>query len=108
MSETESTKEIKLVIKKSFRDFPTFYCDSKKVIYCGIIDLFEKIKETGNKDMKLIIITTINNRTFDTDFGFDNKILNMLTDHIIPFFEEIEDYETCMRIMSIYQYFQRY
>lgn len=91
----------RLMIYKEYDDFPTFYKNSKDVIYRKIIETYEKTKIPGQEMMTLIVSGTIDDHYFDTDFPIKKTDLSLLTDVVNPYFESIEDYETCGKIMEL-------
>jgi hypothetical protein len=91
----------RLLIEKNYDDFPSFYKESKDIIYRKIIDTFESAKASGKETQILIVTARIENQPFDTDFPIIKSDPGLLM-RIIPYFESIEDYETCGKIMKLY------
>ena len=90
-----------LRIETNFPDFMSFYNESEETIYRKILEIFEDLK-TSNKDQKqLIIIANIDGFVFDTIFYILKDNHQLITDVIRPYFERMEDYETCEKIVKI-------
>jgi hypothetical protein len=99
-----SKKHITLEIEKNYSDFKTFYKETKEIVYRKLVDAYEDVVK--NDDITLTIIGHIDGRPFETDFDNFKSNLELLKTVINPFFEEIEDYETCGRIIKICQNLQ--
>jgi hypothetical protein len=91
----------RLSIKKNYENFPTFYKETKDIIYRKIIDTYENARDSGKETQTLIVTARIENQPFDTDFPIIKSDPGLLMS-LIPYFESIEDYETCERIMKLY------
>jgi hypothetical protein len=92
---------VPIVIDNDYSSFHEFYSKEKRVIYKKIIDVFEEILKENIKEKKLLVIARIDGVSFDTDFQIDRDNKKLLTDVIIPYFEEIEEYELCSKIITI-------
>ncbi len=95
----EFTKEVKLVIDEEYPDFKTFYKNSKDVIYRKITDIFLNL-ETPKDEILLTVFACIDGFNFDSDFLISKSKEDWLKTGINKYFEEIEDYETCDKIMK--------
>jgi len=103
MSKNTSDTIIKnLTIEGNYNGFPDFYEKNKKPIYENIINLFGVLKSKEKEYATLIITTKITDIDWDTDLTFTLKQSFLLLKDILPFFEEIEEYETCDKIQSLY------
>jgi hypothetical protein len=92
-------KELTFPIKyKSYSDFHT---ENKEEIYKTIIDLFKEFKVVKNKTLSFLISANIENIEWKTELSFNRDELFLLKKDVMPYFEEIEDYETCSEIISI-------
>jgi hypothetical protein len=81
--------------------FTDFYDENKTEIYKSIVELFEEFKITKKKSLNLQISAKIKGLNWDTEFTFKRDETFILTRDIIPYFEGIEDYETCSKIISL-------
>jgi hypothetical protein len=97
----EKQKEI-FIIDQNYSDFPSFYSEVKGQIYRKIFETYEKVLASGKKEMNLIVTGYINDEPFNTEFIIDKTDPSLLIKVINPYFESIEDYETCGKIMQLY------
>jgi hypothetical protein len=93
-------KELKLEGK--YKDFTDFYDENKETIYKSIIDVFKEFKETKKTKLTLNISAKIKGLEWDTEFNFDRSETIVLKRDVMPYFEEIEDYETCGEVLKLY------
>jgi hypothetical protein len=90
-------------IEKKYPDFFTFYNESKDLIYHKFIEVFEELKDRKDGNAKItIIVGNVEGRPFQSDFVIEKSKPNILIETINPFFESIEDYETCDKIHRLY------
>lgn len=102
MTCTASNTIIKeLSIDGSYLDFNDFYSKNNEIIYRTIIELFGKLKSKKYQYATILITTKIKDLNWDTDLTFSLAQSFLLKRDILPFFEEIEDYETCVKIQSL-------
>ena len=92
-----------LDIDLNFPSFTVFFDNSKELIYKKMIEVFNELLETDIKSKTLIVTARINGVTFSTEFNINVEIPHMITEIIIPFFEEKEDYEYCYSAMTTYE-----
>lgn len=90
-----------LKLKGKYENFPHFYNENKEVIYKTIIDVFEGFKIRKSNNLLLVIRAKIEEISWKTEFNFNRKESIILTRDIMPYFEDIEDYETCDRIKNL-------
>ena len=100
MDETNK-KHITLEIEKNYSDFKSFYKETKEIVYRKLVDAYEDVVKSD--DIILTVIGHIDGRPFETDFDNFKSNIELLKTVINPFFEEIEDYEVCSRIVKICQ-----
>ena len=99
-----STKRIKLKIEDNHSDFKSFYDTNKPLIFKKIIECFDiLIKNSNIKNIKLLIIGKISGFDWDTEFNFHKNDQETLLRDVLPFFEQIEDYETCSEIINLHK-----
>ena len=95
---------IKLVLDKNYESFGEFYGENIIKIYNSIIDVFDLlIDEDVDKTITLHIEAKINDFEWDTDFIYSKKNAIVLKRDLLPYFEKIEDYKTCIKIRDIYK-----
>jgi hypothetical protein len=84
-----------------YNDFTDFYDENKTEIYKSIIDLFVEFKNCKKKSLNLQISAKIRGLDWDTEFTFKRDETIILTRDVMPYFEKMEDYETCSEIVSL-------
>ncbi len=82
-------------------DFTDFYDENKTEIYKAIIELFAEFKKSRKKSLNLQISAKIRGLDWDTEFTFKRDETINLTRDVMPYFENMEDYETCSEIVSL-------
>lgn len=95
----EFTNEIKFMIDEDYPNFKNFYKNSKEIIYRKIVDVFINMKSPED-EILLTVYARIDGCEFDTDFIISKSKSDWMKKVINPFFEEIEDYETCGKIFK--------
>ena len=100
--------EIKtLIIDKNYEDFGECFEDLKNCIYRKMIETYNDIN-VENDDFLLMVSAKVENTPFITDFHINKDTSEMfLLSTILPHFESIEDYETCAKIVEIYERINR-
>jgi len=92
-----------IIIDKNYSDFQTFYKNEKRTVYLGYIDAFEML---NNLKCELIPITVrylIEEQEFTTHLKAERSNQNRLIENILPFFEQLEEYETCSKIVKLHK-----
>jgi len=88
-----------ITFKNKFRDYGTFMDASRDPIYRTILAAFKELKE---KDKVSINVTAnVDSTEFESKLEFTKLNLDILTDVINPYFEEMEDYESCAKVMQV-------
>lgn len=90
-----------LIFDGKYKEFSDFYDINKETIYMSILELFGEFKSTRKKVVQLYIYSKIAGLDWDTEFNFTRKDTIVLTRDILPYFEVIEDYETCDKIIKL-------
>lgn len=91
-----------LTITTNYPNYPTFYKTEKKEIYLGYIETFKKLARSQDKDKQLIVKYRIEEQSFTTNLVVDRNKIGVLKSHILPFFEQLEEYEICNDIVELY------
>ena len=91
-----------LNISGSYENFKDFFYDNETIIYLSIIDIFINFKESKKKKLTLSVSTKINDMDWTTEFHFYRNESIVLKRDILPYFEKIENYETCQKINNLY------
>ena len=98
------TKPFKsLELQGKYNDFGDFYDQNKKIIYESILEVFKEFKTTRRKKLTLFVSAKIKGLEWDTEFNFHKEEAVVLKRDLMPFFEQIEDYETCGEINKLYK-----
>lgn len=92
-----------LIINGLYSEFSDFYDNNKELIYRSIIELFNDLKTSKKKTLQLHISSVIQGLEWDTEFNFSKEDSIVLTRDITPYFEDVEDYETCHNILNLYK-----
>jgi hypothetical protein len=98
---TEPFKSLEL--KGKYNDFTDFYDENKRIIYESIFDVFKEFRNTKKKKLTLFVSAKIRGLEWDTEFNFHKEESVVLKRDLMPYFEEIEDYETCNEINNLYK-----
>lgn len=96
----EFTKEVTLLIDIDYPDFRSFYKNSKDIIYRKITDLFLELKSPDD-EILLTVSARVDGCDFNSDFLISKTKEEWLKSGVKKYFEEIEDYETCNKIMKV-------
>lgn len=95
---------ITLNIEETHDDFRKFYDNSKPVIFKTIIECFNiLLTNPRKKKISLVVIGRISGYNWDTEFTFYKDDKQTLLRDVLPFFEQIEDYETCSEIINLHR-----
>jgi hypothetical protein len=92
-----------MYIKGKYQDFTDFYDVNKKSIYENIVEVFKGFQENKKRVLSLYIQALIQGMEWDTEFKFNRAETIVLTRDVLPYFEEIEDYEKCQEIKNLYE-----
>lgn len=95
-----------LNITKNYPTFKEFYDDSKPLIYKTLIEGYRKVSIDPNVKIKIRVNAIVEGLDFGADFIIEkqnNEIIERLNNLYLPYFEGIEDYETCEDIKKIYE-----
>ena len=90
-----------LIFKKKFKSYGQFHSENKEKIYKTIIDLFKEFSVVRNKTLSMTISANIENIEWNTELCFSRNESYILKKDVMPYFEEIEDYETCSEIINL-------
>lgn len=93
----------KIKLEKDYESFKMFYDENIILIYKSVINLFELFKNKRKKVIKLSVDAKIDGLNWGTDFVYRRTDINILTRDLLPYFEHIEDYETCVQIRDLYK-----
>ena len=92
----------KLSIKGKYSGFTDFYDINKVKIYKNIINLFGNLKNKDKNNLILVLSAKIMDLDWETELKFSRQEITVLIKDLIPYFESVEDYETCGEIHNLY------
>jgi hypothetical protein len=99
---TTQTPFKKLYIKGNYKNFNEFYDLNKNLIYSNIIEVLKGFTTSKKRKLTLYIQAIILGIEWDHEFLFEPQGgYKLLNDTILPYFEQIENYEKCNEILSI-------
>ena len=102
----EAFKTINIV--GNYKDFNDFYSRNREIILDGVIEIYNEFLTTASRKLKLVVsanLKTPDSQTlthWDTTFIFNKKDVKVLIEDVMPFYEEIENYEKCAEILNLY------
>jgi hypothetical protein len=92
----------KLKFDENYDSFENFFNDNKEIIYKSVIKIFQEFLTTNEKKtLYLSVNAKISNLDWDTEFVYTKGQKTTLYRDILPYFESIEDYETCIEIREL-------
>ena len=100
-SKKENLSPIILEINVSYKNFTDFYSENKYNIYKGLVNIFQRIIDDGIEQMEFVIKTNINELPFISRTAYTLESKDLLNVVFLPYFEEMEDYETCNQIKQL-------
>lgn len=106
MSEANTLTTRKLSVKGNYKCFSDFYDENKEGIYKNLITLFNNFRKKDKLRVTLNLSAKINGLEWGTELSFTRNDLHVLKRDIMPYFEEVEDYETCGKICRLYDELQ--
>lgn len=93
---------MELKLEGNYIDFTDFYDENKELIYKSIIELYKESLTTKKKTLTLFLSTKLSGLDYDTVFNFSKDDPIVLKRDIIPYFEQIENYEICGEVNVLY------
>jgi hypothetical protein len=103
MTKTKKNVFKELKFKGKYQEFKDFYDENKETIYRSIIELFKEFTKSRKKYLTLYISAKIQGLEWDTEFNFNKGESIILKRDLMPYFEDIEDYETCGDLISLHK-----
>lgn len=99
MSKTKIFKE--LTFNKRFKTYHEFHNENREKIYKSIVELFSEFQNIRNKTLSITISANIENLNWNTELNFNRNEIYVLKKELMGYFENIEDYETCSKIIFL-------
>lgn len=104
----QNTNKFTVFVKGKYKNFEDFLNKNKDMIYGGVIDSFTELLNTKKRHIKYTVNATVKLETneiveWKTEFLLQKKQPDILLEHIMPHFEECEDYEKCSEILNLHK-----
>jgi hypothetical protein len=99
METNNQIEEIKFEV--NYPGFSEFQADCMDRIYRKFLFVYETLYLSGIETKKMVVHAKIDGVVFDSVFEISRENTDLLTDTICKYFEEIEEYETCSKIMKM-------
>lgn len=111
-SRTTQVDILDVHVTGKYKSFEDFLDKNKPLIYNGVVDSFRQLLTTKKKEIKFIVnasllISKNEIMNWKTEFYLSKKEPDILLEHIMPFFEDNEDYEKCSEILDLYKSFTK-
>lgn len=97
-----------LDINENYRSFGEFYFLNKYKIYKSLVNIFQQLVDTKKENIEFIMKTNISNEPFVSKTSYNLKSKDILEVTFLPYFEKLEDYETCFQIKKILDVITKY
>lgn len=97
---------ITLRLDENYPTFDEFLKKSRTVIYKTLIDGYRELSKNPESFINVVVIAKAENREFETTYHINKNyddVIERLPNILIPYFENVEDYETCEEIRNIYE-----
>lgn len=92
--------------RKIYNNFKDLYDTNRDGIYQGVLDIYSEFKNNSRKKvLTLLVSTDVGPLSWDTELTFRKLDYQILTDQILPYYENNEEYEKCAEIKHLYDYF---
>ena len=104
---TEKDK-FNVFVKGKYKNFEDFLSKNRDLIYGGVIDSFKELQNSRKRKIKYTVNATVkldSNEIVEwkTEFLLLKNEPDILVEHIMPHFEEKEDYEKCSEILNLHK-----
>jgi hypothetical protein len=93
-----------LTFKGEYSNVHEFNEKNKEKIYYTIINVFEGFKDNKKRKLSLYIHSIIGYLEWDIEYIFLRNNTTVLMTKILPYFEDIEEYEICQDIIDLNNY----
>lgn len=93
---------IELIFEEQYTDFKTFYVNNKSEIFLNTVNLFKNFKNNIDDELSILIKWNINDIYVKTIIKYNKNSIDLLNYLILPYFEDIEEYEICSEIKTLY------
>ena len=94
-----------LIFNTLYKNYDHFYSEAKPEIYKSIFELFKEFRDKRKARVSLSISAMIREEKWDTELIFNRDEHIVLKRDLMPFFEDMEEFELCGEIDSLYKEF---
>lgn len=94
-----------LTFKTIYDDYGTFMEETRDPIYRTILSAFKNLKE--KEQVCVNVIAHVGETKFESNLEFTKSNLDILTTVLNPYFEKLEEYETCSEVMEVFSGLQQ-
>jgi hypothetical protein len=77
--------------------------DTRFDIYNSIYDIFTRLLVENKPELKMIVAAKVDGEDWTTNFTFTKNDTIVIKRDLLPFFENLEDYEMCDNIKKLYK-----
>lgn len=95
--------DIILNIDVKYSSLEDFQETNKRAIFLNFIEIFRKMTVIEKPIISLCIIWNTDVIVMKTTYQIDKSDINILNEILLPYFLDIEDYETCSEIKILYE-----
>ena len=99
----DDTYDITLNIYVKYSGLEDFLETNKRTIFLNFIEIFRKMTVIEKPIISLCIIWNTDEIVMKTTYQVDKSDINILNEILLPYFLDIEDYETCSEIKLLYE-----
>lgn len=102
VNEEHDKYDIVLNVDIIYDTFNDFYNENKYNIYKKFIELFRIMSKSKKQKFTICINWNIKDATINTEYQYDKSCIDVLNEVLLPYFLELEEYETCGEIKKLY------
>ena len=100
-----------LEIIGEYSNSTSFYEENKELVFDSVVELYQELLSSNKEELMLEVLVSLEEESrklsWTTEFIYDKKSVNVLTDDIIPFYESVEKYEKCVEVLNLYNGFTK-
>lgn len=91
-----------LKIDGEYSDFHTFYEKNKRIIYDSILESFDEFNQNDKIKHHVLQLSNVNEEDgWYAELDFKKEDYIILKRDLMPYYEKIEDYEKCSKIIEL-------
>jgi hypothetical protein len=92
--------------EQQYKNFKELYETNKGDIYQGVFDIYTELKNSRKRSLMLLVTSNMGSLEWETEFDFSKNEYEILMEQLIPYYEDIEDYEKCVEIKNLYEHYK--